>query len=518
MKQEPFKFPDMAFCVSFMRGCLTSGSSCFNSHKETWWPTGFYGFLDDDGNFTKDAASLAVEEAYPGCSVIPLSRLDVNKTGVDNGDVNYFSASFFFLWDEYPGGDFDISTSEYSNTQFVNVHFIDLGESVEEIGESVVDAKLPYERIQFTENEVFRAATNHMVLTMTEFIGISPDNGAKQRPTKTYSQSTTSGVMNGWWTSNSGEKAYAFMPVDIIISKFEYTSIVEVDPVDGWAIIGSIGGVWQFVVLGFGLFFVYAEKQHPDMKMRNMKKTIYKPASVIRHRLSSSSSKSSNQDIEVDALDEDLPVEWVKKERQNGSFYYFNIMTGAVQDRSPNNGIDANAAAEASAVPSRPHRLARIFQMPPRPHPIKPLDEPQGAYRRSVRESYEYEGHNHGGKRLPPGWMERKDDRGRTYYINTILKTTQWQRPTQRVSTNRRMDVHAVDTPSARSYETFTISSINSHESKQDEQAPGLDGPVGFCSSAAKVQSAESRSSARTEVAVPLPISWEKHVNQHDKI
>ena len=51
--------------------------------------------MDDDGNFTKDAASLAVEEAYPGCSVIPLSRLDVNKTGVDNGDVNYFSASFF---------------------------------------------------------------------------------------------------------------------------------------------------------------------------------------------------------------------------------------------------------------------------------------------------------------------------------------------------------------------------------------------------------------------------------------
>ena len=51
--------------------------------------------------------------------------------------------------------------------------------------------------------------------------------------------------MNGWWTSNSGEKAYAFMPVDIIISKFEYTSIVEVDPVDGWAIIGSIGGVWR---------------------------------------------------------------------------------------------------------------------------------------------------------------------------------------------------------------------------------------------------------------------------------
>ena len=27
------------------------------------------------------------------------------------------------------------------------------------------------------------------------------------------------------------------------IAKFEYTSIEEVDPVDGWAIIGAIGGV-----------------------------------------------------------------------------------------------------------------------------------------------------------------------------------------------------------------------------------------------------------------------------------
>ena len=51
----------------------------------------------------------------------------------------------------------------------------------------------------------------------------------------------------------------------------------------------------EFVVLGFGLFVVYAEKQRPDMKMRNMKKTMLKPASVVTQRLSIASSKSSDQ-------------------------------------------------------------------------------------------------------------------------------------------------------------------------------------------------------------------------------
>ena len=31
----------------------------------------------------------------------------------------------------------------------------------------------------------------------------------------------------------------------MVITKFEYTSVVEVDPVDVWAIIGAIGGVWR---------------------------------------------------------------------------------------------------------------------------------------------------------------------------------------------------------------------------------------------------------------------------------
>lgn len=31
---------------------------------------------------------------------------------------------------------------------------------------------------------------------------------------------------------------------------------------------------------------------------------------------------------------------------------------------------------------------------------------------------------------LPPGWEERTDPQGRTYYVNHNSRTTQWARPT----------------------------------------------------------------------------------------
>lgn len=30
---------------------------------------------------------------------------------------------------------------------------------------------------------------------------------------------------------------------------------------------------------------------------------------------------------------------------------------------------------------------------------------------------------------LPTGWEERQDANGRTYYVNHIARTTQWERP-----------------------------------------------------------------------------------------
>lgn len=32
---------------------------------------------------------------------------------------------------------------------------------------------------------------------------------------------------------------------------------------------------------------------------------------------------------------------------------------------------------------------------------------------------------------LPPGWEERQDANGRTYYVNHIARFTQWERPTE---------------------------------------------------------------------------------------
>lgn len=87
------------------------------------------------------------------------------------------------------------------------------------------------------------------------------------------------------------------LSLEMMIGKFEYTRIEELDPVDPWAIIGAIGGVWQLVCVGFGLFFVFSEKQAPDRKMRNFEKTVKKPAVIIGRRLSATSSRSSQVGI-----------------------------------------------------------------------------------------------------------------------------------------------------------------------------------------------------------------------------
>ena len=101
--------------------------------------------------------------------------------------------------------------------------------------------------------------------------------------------------------------------------------------------------------------------------------------------------------------------------------------------------------------------------------------------------------------------------------MNTILKTTQWQRPTQYVASNHGTGVRAVDTPAARSRESLTSSFSDVHESKQQEQARDLDDPVGAFPSAGTAPSAVSRLSVSAE-DTSLPPNWEKRVNQDGKI
>lgn len=81
---------------------------------------------------------------------------------------------------------------------------------------------------------------------MTQFQPISTSSGEKQDPQRTFTQSSTSATVN-WYNPDFYEE-FAALLFNMFIPKFEYTSIEQVDPVDGWAIIGAIGGVWRELI------------------------------------------------------------------------------------------------------------------------------------------------------------------------------------------------------------------------------------------------------------------------------
>ncbi|CAN0391292.1 unnamed protein product, partial [Ectocarpus sp. 13 AM-2016] len=67
---------------------------------------------------------------------------------------------------------------------------------------------------------------------MTQFQPISTSSGEKQDPERTFTQSSTSGTVN-WYNPDLDEEVAALL-FNMFIPKFEYTSIEQVDPVDGW--------------------------------------------------------------------------------------------------------------------------------------------------------------------------------------------------------------------------------------------------------------------------------------------
>ncbi|CBJ30297.1 E3 ubiquitin-protein ligase, putative [Ectocarpus siliculosus] len=409
LKQEHYEFADIMFCTEFTNGCLEETNSCFDFSAGAM--VSAEGFTDDLDTFLDDNADAtsAIEEEFPHCRVIPLSRLTMDEDGINSGDVDSFDASFYFLW--YESADTFDPEIYPINAQFLSAYLIDVEAGVEPLEGKSVDVKLPYARIEPTTATELTTTVNHMVMGLTEFAGID-DNGNREERQRTYSQSTTTGTQNWYWTEETIELEFALIMVDVSIPKFEYTSIVEVDPVDGWSIIGAIGGIWQFVVTGFGLFFVYSVKQSPDRKMRNFRKSVTKPASIVNKRLSTLGSRSSisNQDIELDASEEDLPADWVKKQRANGSIYYFHPLTGKKQSTPPDALGSARGGPQASGT-----ALNRIF---------RPAHASSGA-------GVSREHGQLSGDPLPPGWISRTDDSGKTYFQDTVSKTTQWERPTQ---------------------------------------------------------------------------------------
>lgn len=73
------------------------------------------------------------------------------------------------VWDEDPYDTYEPTAGTLINTQFVNVFFIDVDDGLESIGEEIVDAKLPYERVMLANNTWFTATENHMVRCTARF-------------------------------------------------------------------------------------------------------------------------------------------------------------------------------------------------------------------------------------------------------------------------------------------------------------------------------------------------------------
>lgn len=78
---------------------------------------------------------------------------------------------------------------------------------------------------QRTKTTPRRWSKRVQVMGLTEFTGIDT-NGNEEERQRTYSQSTTTGTQNWYWTDDTLDFEFALMMVDMSIPKFEYTAIV----------------------------------------------------------------------------------------------------------------------------------------------------------------------------------------------------------------------------------------------------------------------------------------------------
>lgn len=69
------------------------------------------------------------------------------------------------------------------------------------------------------------------------------------------------------------------------------------------------------------------------------------------------------EDVEIDATDEDLPPNWVKLQRQNGSVYYSNMNTGSTRFNAPRERNALSESTRATASPRRQKELGNLFQV-----------------------------------------------------------------------------------------------------------------------------------------------------------
>lgn len=92
---------------------------------------------------------------------------------------------------------------------------------------------------------------------------------------------------------------------------------------------------------------------------------------------------------------------------------------------------------------------------------------------------------------LPPGWEERQDANGRTYYVNHIARFTQWERPTESTSTpsgNTAME-RMFDNAATEFQRRYHISADEDRHRSSIQSDETVDSPAGSRRSSEQIES-----------------------------
>ncbi|XP_038210993.1 E3 ubiquitin-protein ligase Nedd-4 isoform X2 [Zerene cesonia] len=117
-----------------------------------------------------------------------------------------------------------------------------------------------------------------------------------------------------------------------------------------------------------------------------------------------------------------------------------------------------------------------------------------------------------GGDPLPPGWEERQDANGRTYYVNHVARSTQWERPSLAFTRNMSTESQAerMETAATEFQRRFHISADDEHnQSNTQTHEETNDRPAESAadSSEATAEDSVETNDARDESAEATPFS-----------
>lgn len=126
-----------------------------------------------------------------------------------------------------------------------------------------------------------------------------------------------------------------------------------------------------------------------------------------------------------------------------------------------------------------------------------------------------------GAEPLPPGWEQRKDPHGRTYYVDHNTRTTTWERPQPLpLGWERRVDnrgrIYYVDhNTRTTTWQRPTMESVRNFEQWQSQRSQ-LQGAMHQFNQ--RYLYSASMMSAENDPLGPLPPGWERRVDTNDRV